>query len=303
MELTHTTWKNPGPRWGYGFLRAAHAFLPGPVFKACLACGAVVGWALMPKARAHQKAYWLALTGKHPGVRQQWRHFIEFAANLMQKLILDRTAKPMFVYAPGSAEADFEAVSRDKGGVLFGTFHMAESDLMGSMLCTLGRQIRMVRLRVDNSLDTEILQRSFQGMVQFVHVNKPEEMLFAIKDALEQGHGVAMQCDRYEFGSKLERFGFLGEMRYFPFTVYHLSALFRVPVCFSFALRRRADGTIPAWVPPVFYPRGPRAQVLAAGKQHFQSVLTGVENILREDPTLWFNFQPLNPTELTEGSA
>ncbi|MCD8481663.1 MAG: hypothetical protein LR015_02665 [Verrucomicrobia bacterium] len=257
-----------------------------------------MGWALMPKARNHQQNYWIALTGKEPTLTEQWRHFIEFAGNLMQKLVLDRTNKPRFIYAANSSESDFEQVSQNPGGVLFGTFHIAESDLMGSMLCTLGRQIRMIRLQVGNSLDTEILERSFHGMVQFVYVNRPEEMLFAIKEALEQGHGVAMQCDRYEFGSKLERFEFLGENRYFPFTIYHLSALFRAPVCFSFALRRRKDGTIPAWIPPVFYPVGSRKEVLTAGKTHFQDVLFKVEAILREDPTVWFNFQPLNPTEI-----
>ncbi|MCC5841628.1 MAG: hypothetical protein JJT96_16050 [Opitutales bacterium] len=285
--------RNPGPSWGYAFLQGAMRVLPERLFRLALRAGAVVGWTLMPTARAHTRAYWRALLGRPPSWREEAAHFADFAECLAGKLALAHGRKPAFHFHDPAQSADFRELCEAPGAVLFGSFHLGEADLMGAMLSDFGRTIHMVRLRVENSRDTETLGRALGDSLRFIWINQSEDMLFALKNALQAGHSVALHCDREQFGSRREAFVFLGERRWFPFTIYHLSALFGVPVAFAFAIRRDAHGSIPVVTAPVFHPLSDRRETLRAGATHFQEVLQ-VESLLREDPTLWFNFSPLN---------
>lgn len=286
--------RNPGPTWGYRFLQSASAWLPRPLFRWALRAGAVVGWALMPRARFYSQAYWQTVTGKPQTVLQQWRHFADFAETLVAKLELSRGLQPRFHLADEQAGQAFMELCRSDRAALFGSFHIGEADLMGAYLSDFNREIHMIRLRVGNSRDTDALGEAFGGSLKFIWINQPEEMLFALKRALEAGHSVALHCDRLGFGARREAFEFLGAQRWFPFTIYHLSALFQVPIVFAFAARRDERGSIPVVTSAVFEPSDSKADSLARDKLHFQAVLKQVETLLRADPYLWFNFEPLN---------
>jgi predicted LPLAT superfamily acyltransferase len=286
--------RNPGPSWGYAFLQGAMRVLPERVFRWGLRAGAVVGWAVMPAARSHTRAYWEALLGRPPSWREEASHFADFAECLAGKLALAHGRRPAFHFHDVAQSADFREVCEVPGPVLFGSFHLGEADLMGAMLADFGRTVHMVRLRVENSRDTETLGRALGETLRFIWINQPEDMLFALKNALQAGHSIALHCDREQFGARREAFEFLGKRRWFPLTIYHLSALFDVPVAFAFALRRDARGSIPVVTAPVFRPLPDRRETLRAGAAHFQTVLRQVESLLREDPALWFNFSPLN---------
>lgn len=286
--------RNPGPAWGYRFLQWASAWLPRPLFRWSLRAGAVVGWALMPRARACSRSYWKTVTGQRQTLLQQWRHFADFAETLVAKLELSRGLQPQFHLADEQAGQEFMELCRSERPALFGSFHIGEADLMGAYLSVFDREIHMIRLRVGNSGDTDALEEAFAGALKFIWINQPDDMLFALKRALEAGHSIALHCDRLGFGSRREAFEFLGARRWFPFTIYHLSALFQVPVVFAFAARRDERGSIPVVTSPVFEPGDNKAKSLARGKLHFQAVLRQVEALLRADPYLWFNFEPLN---------
>ncbi len=286
--------RNPGPSWGYAFLQSAARWMPAPLFRACLRAGAVAGWACMPRAREYERRYWEALLGRPPTLREQWAHFGDFAETLAAKLALAQGVRPRFHFHDSESSRDFAAICREPGAALFGSFHVGEADLMGAMLAEFGRTVHMVRLRVGNSRDIRTLEQSLAGSLRFIWVNQPDEMLFALKNALEAGHGVAMHCDRPAFGARKEAFSFLGRRRWFPFTIYHLSALFQAPVGFAFALRRDGTGSIPVVTAPVFHPDPGREATITKAKAHFQEVLYLLETHLRHDPGIWFNFEPLN---------
>lgn len=286
--------KNPGPSWGYRFLQWVSGWLPRRLFRFCLRTGAVVGWAFMPQARQRSREYWQALLGEHQSMLQQWHHFGDFAETLVAKLDLTRGVRPGFHLADEDGGRQFMELCRSQRPTLFGSLHVGEADLMGAYLSVFDRQIHMIRLRVGNSRDIEAMEQAFAGSLKFIWINQPDEMLFALKNAIEEGHSIAMHCDRLEFGSKREAFDFLGAKRWFPFTIYHLSVLFSVPVVFAFAARRDHSGSIPVVTSPVFEPGDNKAESLARGRQHFQGVLNQVESMLRADPFLWYNFESLN---------
>ena len=295
--------RNPGPSWGYRFLRTADRVLPECLYRPLRRIGTLIALANMPAQRRHSRAYLATILGRPPRFREVFRHFFAFEEALMTKLRVINGRPHRTVYAPGSD--DFRAWLEGGGPVLLGTFHFGVSDLQG---CQIGSydnlEVYVVRQRVGNSHDTDKLAERFGGRLHFLWVNEPGEMLFALKDAAATPAAIAMQCDRVEFAARTEAFEFLGARRLFPFTIYHLALIFGRPVLLSVGVPENPDlATLHA--SPRFdpIPGEPREAALVRARAHFQSFLAQVEALLRRDPYLWFNFTPLNPVAARAGTA
>ncbi len=287
--------RNPGPSWGYRFLRTADRVAPEWLYRPCRALGTLIAMANMPAQRRHSREYLATILGRPARFREVFRHFFAFEEALMTKLRVINGRPHRTVYAPGAD--DFRAWLEGGGPVLLGTFHFGVSDLQG---CQIGgyhdQHVYVVRQRVGNSHDTDALAARFGGRLHFVWVNEPGELLFALKDAAATPAAIALQCDRVEFAARTEAFEFLGARRLFPFTIYHLALIFGRPVLFSVGVPENPDlATLHA--SPRFEPRPgePREAALARAREHFQAFLRQVEALLRRNPYLWFNFTPLNP--------
>lgn len=286
--------RNPGPSWGYRFLCACDAVVPEFLFRPARAFGTWVALANMPAQRAHSRAYLRAITGREPTLRDVFRHFFAFEEFLMLRLRVGRGQAHWGELAP---DADgFRQLLQSGESALLGTFHVGHSDLTGFLL---GRQekrkVFMVRQRVGNSHDTDVLAAQFAPWITFVWVNEPENLLFGLKDAIAAGGSVALKCDRIDFSAKTEAFEFLGAKRLFPFTIYHLALIFRRPVVLSLGLPD-GPGRSTVYSSPLFRPDGAgKAVNLERARAHFQEFLTRLEEFLRADPRQWFNFTPLNP--------
>jgi predicted LPLAT superfamily acyltransferase len=288
--------RNPGPPFGLHLLHLADRWLPGPCQRVALHLGNSIAVALMTKRRAASAAYLEQLRGR-PATRQDiHQHFSSFTQSLIQRLRLSRGLRPDFYFHDPEQSQDFEKLCRSPQPALFGTFHVGQSDLLGCMLSDFGRRIALVRHRVGNSLDIDTIEKTFEKWVQILWINQPENFLFDLKQALEQGLSIGLQCDRINFGGRLVALDFLGAKRPFPFTIYHLAKMFDYPVAFAFAGQPDASGNIPVLAPPVFYP-GDHVRPLDAAKEHFQQALRMLEDYLLEHPFIWYNFEELNPPE------
>lgn len=285
--------RNPGPEWGFRFL---HWFqgLPRWMARPVLVLGTWIAVVRMPEQREHSRDFLGQVYGRRAGWRDVWRHFYAYLEFLLLRLRVGAGAPATCTLDPENAEC-FESLMRSGEQALFGTFHYGHSDLLGFALTTRGRRVAMIRLRVGNSDDTQMLQQQFGGAVTFIWVNEPENLLFAMKSAIDRGESLAMQCDRL-YSSRTEAFEFLGARRMFPFTIYHLAVLFNRPVIFCFGLPDGVDATRVA-ASPLFRPdpAQDRAANLARARVHFQTILRRLEGLVRERPTLWFNFIALNP--------
>lgn len=286
--------RNPGPSWGFRFITTCDALLPEFLFRPIRYLGTWASLALMPAQRAHSRAYLTALLGRPPSLRQVFRHFFAFEEFLLLRLRVARGHAHRGDLA--SDASGFRELLKTGEPALLGTFHIGHSDLTGFLL---GRQeqrpVHMVRQRVGNSHDVEILGAQFAEWVKFIWVNDAENLLFALKDAVNAGGSVALKCDRVDFSAKTEAFQFLGARRIFPFTIYHLALIFRRPVVLSVGLPLRPGHSI-VHSSPLFRPddAGKTAN-LERARAHFQEFLARIEGFLREDPSMWFNFLPLNP--------
>src|SRR5699024_937662 len=130
---------------------------------------------------------------------------------------------------------------------------VGNSDLLGYALHDFGHPVHMVRMRMANSDETTWLGERFGSGVSFLWVERPDSMLFAIKEAIEAGHSLALKCDRIGQSRRCEAFDFCGKKRIFPFSIYHFSILFEMPVVFATAWKVK-KGVSSVIASPIFEP-------------------------------------------------
>jgi predicted LPLAT superfamily acyltransferase len=289
--------RNPGPSWGFAFLQNGERWVPWPIFRIFLGLGVGVAVICMPKQRGYSRDFLTVAMGRPPGLLDIWRHFYTYTKFLLLKLRVARGVPHRGAFDPAHA-GGFEVFMRTEQPGFFGTFHFGQSDLLGYLLGhVFRRQVYMVRLHMGNAADTQQLGRLFGEWIKFIWVDKPENLLFALKDAVASGGSLAMQCDRLEFTAKTEYFEFLGAPRLFPFTIYHLGLLFDKPVIFCHGLPGATRDETVVHSSPTFVPdRSVSREInLQRARGHFQAVLTHLETLVRQSPELWLNFLPLNP--------
>jgi predicted LPLAT superfamily acyltransferase len=285
--------RNPGPSWGYRALELLDRLLPEALFRPLRRIGTWVAVATMPVQRRYSREYLRVVRGREPRLTEVFQHFFAVCEALMVRLRVANGQPHRCLLAPGG-EA-FSAWLADGRPVLLGTFHIGDSDLTGFMLAGQeGRRVHIIRRRVGNSRDTDALAARFGNLLNFVWVNEPGELLFALKEAGAGPDAVALQCDRADHSARNERFHFLGAERMFPFTIYHLAVIFGRPVLLSFGTAH-GPGESMVFVSPAFEPvAGERRDAaLARARAHFQAFLRRVDAHLRERPYDWFNFLPL----------
>lgn len=286
--------RNPGPSWGYRFLRLADR-LPEVIYRPVRAFGTWIALAGMKEQRRHSRDYLRVALGREPTLREVFRHFFAFEELLMLKLRVANGQPHRGVLAPGCD--DFRRFLDHAEDAMLGTFHFAHSDLVGFLFGGQEkRRISMVRRRVANSHDVEELGRIYGRWVTFVWVNEGENLLFTLKEAIQRGGSLALNCDRLEHISRTASFVFLGARRLFPVTIYHLALIFERPVFLSVAVPGAPGESVihssPRWTAD---PAASRAANLACAHAHFQAFLIRVESLLRQNPYWWFNYLPLNP--------
>jgi len=268
--------RNPGPSWGFQFMRICDRMLPEVVYRPIRALGTAVAMVGMSAQRQHSRAYLATVLDHPPTWRDVFRHFFAFEEALMLKLrVANGRPVPCDCAPSGQPFLDWIATG---GPVLLGTLHVGVSDMLGFQLggqvnpartpqpsdmgetpmprlpavpggtgvppvglegkasAGVKRRVYLVRQRVGNSRDTERLAAHFGEWLRFIWVNDPGEMLFALKTAAATGDAIALQCDRVEFSTRTEAFDFLGARRLFPVTIYHLARIFDRPVILTVGL-------------------------------------------------------------------
>lgn len=287
--------RNPGPSWGYRFLRACDRLVPEFLFRPARAAGTWIALLNMPAQRRNSRAYLRLALGREPSRREVFRHFFAFEEVLMLKLRVANGRPHRGVLAGGSS--DFRNFLGSREPALLGTFHVGHSDLVGFILGGQEkRRVSMIRQRVGNSHDTDKLGELFGRWISFIWVNEGENLLFALKEAVSAGDSIALKCDRLEFSARTEAFRFLGARRLFPFTIYHLALIFNLPVLLTVGVPGGPGESVvhstPRWLPD---PALRRDQNLALAREHFQGFVSQVETLLRANPYWWFNFTGMNP--------
>lgn len=281
--------RNPGPSWGYVFISFVNRYAPWWLMQRLLQVGSLVAYAFMSSQRRQSKRFLSDVYGRTAKWYESWKHFTAFSEFLVRRFEAASGRVVQFRSVGGAAERMNSLVEQNQQ-TLHGTFHYGNSDLMGFWMSRYDIDVSMIRYKVDNSRDVEWLESCFGENISFVWVNDPKELLFALKNSVQDGASIAMKCDRVEHSSKIETFEFLGRRRLFPFTIYHLSILFELPVMFTFGL---PVGQMESEVysSKIFTPDGAnKKEKLELARSHFRDVLRLLEGLVKRDPYQWFNF-------------
>lgn len=294
--------RNPGPPFGYHILQwADHAF-PASVFCHLKRLGCKVAVALMPRQRAASRAYLQTIGAQVNSQDPVLDHFEVFADTLIERLRLARGIVPKIALNETEDVDAFLALCQSPRLALFGTFHIGQSDILGCMLTKFGRKVALVRRKVGNSKDIEVMQSTFADTMKILWINHRQMFFLDLKQALDEGYSIGFQCDRSEYGGDMESFEFLGGCRLFPTTIYRLSRIMNLPVVFAFAGEKDQTGATRVTVSKVFEPED-CDDFDAARKEHFRHVLAVAEAHLKQYPLLWFNFGSLHQTPGREDAS
>lgn len=282
--------------WSTAVLRGASRMLPDFGFTFFAGVGAWVAVAFLGESRRNSRRYLTAVLGRPPLLRDIWRHYQEFMRMHMLRLRV-AGGQPHFCRQSSGCE-EFSTLMASGRPALLGSFHIGNSDLLGFFMGQFRRHVYMIRFRLGDPNFLTQLAAQCSSWVTFIWVNEKENLLFAIKQAMDSGGTIAMKCDRVGYSSKLEAFEFLGAQRLFPFTIYHMGMMFKRPVTFCVSIPSGPNESAVRGF-PVFEPDGgSKASNLRRARLHFQDILTEIEALLRLNPYLWFNFAPLNPEAL-----
>src|SRR5580658_8865453 len=94
--------RNPGPSWGYRFLRLADRSLPEAVFRPLRAAGTWIAVAAMPRERRASRDYLRIVLAREPRAADLFRHFFAVCEALMLKLRVANGRAHTCVLGPGS---------------------------------------------------------------------------------------------------------------------------------------------------------------------------------------------------------
>jgi predicted LPLAT superfamily acyltransferase len=124
--------------------------------------------------------------------------------------------------------------------------------------------------------------------LNLVSIQNDMSHLFLLKDVLEQGNIVIIQCDRIYGNTKKFKINFLGQDAWFPSGTFRLAAHLNVPVIALFIMKKNLT-KYKAFIIPVgsdFNETNNLKQSLKYAENFVQSC----EKILQKYPRQWFNF-------------
>ena len=242
-----------------------------------------------------------AALGHAAGLRDSYRHLLEFATSLFDRMCvwagqdegfeLQHRAADHFAHLP-DAEGE-RANALGKCGALIVSAHLGTFDMMRSICMDAQVPVRAVMY----GGNAETINRFFAGLnadldLDLIHI-RPGAVgaSFEIRDAIRSGCFVVIMGDRVPLdGSGCQRVSFLGQPARFAKGPFELAALIGCPLMLATAVRvgparYRVDSE------PLYaggrVPRAEREKVVAEMVERYAAYL---ERACLRAPHQWFNF-------------
>ncbi|MGO4262485.1 LpxL/LpxP family acyltransferase [Lysobacter sp. TAB13] len=244
-----------------------------------------------PERRA-SRAYLARVLDRVPGLFDVARHIHTFAATILDRVYMLRSGMDRFEVKISGLEPIDRQIGRGQGMLLFGS-HLGSFEA----LRVLARQRPDVKVRV-------VLDRGHNPhLTQLLDALDPEiarnvidagqdgpSIVFAIKQATDEGAIVALLVDRAAPGEPSTMASFLGASAPFPTAPWLIAAALKLPVVLAFGLYRggpRYDLVFESFSDGVAIERHNRPAMLSALVQRYAERL---QHHARSAPYNWFNF-------------
>ena len=227
---------------------------PGFMVRALIYPVAFFYWIFSPEPRKYAKQYQLQLrefTGRNiPPRISPYKHFLSFSLCILEKMEgwLGKIKFNKIQYQNDDITSILELLKEGKGAMLI-TSHLGNMELLRSLsdynYQLVGRNVPVyVIMDMDvNSNFTKTLQ-SVSPKVSFNVISSNQigpDTIVTLMEAVESGALVVIAGDRTSPNSKEKnlKINFLGKDASFPYGVFLMPALMKVPVYFMFGLRSR----------------------------------------------------------------
>lgn len=244
-----------------------------------------------PERRA-SRAYLARVLDRAPGLFDVARHIHTFAATILDRLYMLSRGMDRFDVRVSGLEPIDRQLERGQGMLLFGS-HLGSFEA----LRVLARQrpelkVRVVLDRAHNPQLTQLLDALDPQIANNV-IDAGQDgpsIVFAIKQATDEGALVALLVDRAAPGEPSTSASFLGASALFPTAPWLIAAALKLPVVLAFGLYRggsRYDLVFETFSDGVAIERHNRPALLAALVQRYAERL---QAHARNAPFNWFNF-------------
>ena len=229
-------------------------YIPGVLVRALIYPVSFFYWVFAAEARKCAKEYQLRLrefTGRNiPKRISPYRQFLSFSLCVLEKMEgwLGKIKFSKIQYQNDDITSILELLKEGKGAMLI-TSHLGNMELLRSLSDynqqLVGREVPVyVIMDMDINSNFSNTLKSVNPKVSFNVINSNEigpDSIVTLMDAVEKGALVVIAGDRTSPYSKDKnlKINFLGKEASFPYGVFLIPALMKVPVYFMFGLRSR----------------------------------------------------------------
>ena len=219
-------------------------YIPGVLVRALIYPVSFFYWVFAAEARKSAKEYQLRLrefTGRNiPKRISPYRQFLSFSLCVLEKMEgwLGKIKFSKIQYQNDDITSILDLLKEGKGAMLI-TSHLGNMELLRSL-----SDYNYVIMDMDINSNFSNTLKSVNPKVSFNVINSNEigpDSIVTLMDAVEKGALVVIAGDRTSPYSKDKnlKISFLGKDASFPYGVFLIPALMKVPVYFMFGLRSR----------------------------------------------------------------
>jgi predicted LPLAT superfamily acyltransferase len=246
----------------------------------------IVSW----RSREASRAYLTRALGRPAGLGDVFRHYLTFAACVLDRVfLLNDQAGPFDLRVEGE-EIVVEAVRRNEGCFLVGA-HLGSFEILRA----LGRRQRDVRMSLvmyeENARKINAVLNAINPRLAMdvIPLGRSDSMM-RVRDSLDEGRFVGVLADRSIDGEDVARRPFLGDPAAFPLGPFRMAAIAKRPLVLMIGLYRggrRYDVFFERLVDASEWSAGPRADLIEKALRHY---VVRLEYYCRLAPYNWFNF-------------
>ena len=252
----------------------------------------IAGYFLLfaPAARRASRDYLRRVLGRPPSWRQQFRHFLAFAATIHDRVYLLNERFDLFDIRIEGRELIDQAVVHGKGVFLLGA-HLGSFEVLRAVgRAQPGLRVAMVmyeeNARKLNHMLAAINPRAAQDILPLGHLDS----MLRVRERLDAGMLVGFLGDRSPGADARQPVEILGDTAWLPLGPLRMAAMLGRPVIFMSGLYKGGNRYDIRFQPLADFTDVPRNARAAAIDQALHSYAQRIESCCREAPDNWFNF-------------
>jgi len=226
-----------------------------------------------------------------PGLMQSYRHHLEFARTLLDRLLLWQGKLDQFQFSGSGREL---VADKDGKGVMIVGSHLGSFDLLRVIAMGFEKEVHVVMYRSNAKQINSFLEVLNPNANLRVIELDPGDIagVIQLKTCIERGDHIAILVDRHPPGARKRvcRIPFLGSDAEFPESPWVLAELLGCPIVLATAVRtgsRKYEITVEPLTPQVGTRKDGGAR---RSKEQVATFARRLEELCCAHPLQWFNF-------------